>query len=291
MHFTYEPKARTDLSQGDLIHRTPQVDELLRNVHPHYFKSSSYRFFIVLTQSCDLVRRNGEPCKARYISIAAVRPLQLVIERELNRYQRTDLEKNLKFCSQDIRPKLFQFMERILNNNEEEFFFLFREPDIGLIENHCAFLHLSIAVKAELHYQTLLSARVLQLKESFQHKLGHLVGNLYSRVGTEDWLPDNCKPEDFERLCHEPVNNEETVLWLEKSIHKAVIAKLRQIQSPSLEDFKKAVKETKATQENRKQQVLAAVKDVLTDCKIENQLLEKIVRRIENQPLFQTAFK
>ena len=123
MHFTYEPTARVNLSQGDLISRTQEVEALLKEVHPHYFQNTSYKFFIVLTQSCDLVRRDGAPCKARYISIAAVRPIKLAIERELARHQRTEIEKALKFCNKDALPKMVQFMERLLNNNEDEFFF------------------------------------------------------------------------------------------------------------------------------------------------------------------------
>ena len=80
------------------------------------------------------------------------------------------MERRLKLCSREFHPKLIQFVERLLNNNEDEFFYLYREPDVGMDEDHCAFLHLSIAVKAELHYKTLLAARVLQLTYSFQYR-------------------------------------------------------------------------------------------------------------------------
>jgi len=291
MHFTYAPEARSDLNQGDLVARNPEVEALLQEVHPHYFRNTSYKFFIILTQSCDLARRDGKPCKARYISIGAVRPLTLVIERELAKYQHTEIEKKLKFCSKDAYNRMVQFMERLLNNNEDEYFFLYRELSAGVMEDHCAFLHLSISVKADLHYQTLLSARILQLNDSFQHKLGYLVGNLYSRIGTMDWVPDNCSANEFDELRRTPLEHQDTVLWLEKSVYKAVVAKLQGMQSPSVENLQQVIQDTKVTHENKKQQVLKVISDVLTDSSMDSSALERILRRLENRPDFHTVFK
>src|SRR5881394_3482701 len=188
MHFTYseEPDA-TSLQQGDILKRTPDVDSILKSVHPHYHHKTDYNFFIILTQSCDLVRRNGRTCKSRYITIAAVRSLELAVNRYAASLQYDDVEAALGFCPDDRKDKLRQFVERLLNNNEDNYFYLKAEPARGLSEDHCAFLQLSIALKSELHYDTLLAAKSLQLSESFQHKLGYLVGTSYSRVGTEDW--------------------------------------------------------------------------------------------------------
>ena len=80
MHFTFEKRvASDDLQQGDVISRTQQLDAVLKDVHPHYFYGEDYRYFLVLTQSCDLVRRPGYKsalCKSRYITLAAIRPLE-----------------------------------------------------------------------------------------------------------------------------------------------------------------------------------------------------------------------
>jgi hypothetical protein len=291
MHFTYTSETRSDLNQGDVIKRTPAVEKLLEEVHPHYCKSPDYRFFIILTQSCDLVRRNNSPCKSRYISLAAVRPLKLVIEREIEKSQNDEVEKKLRICNKDKQYKLIQFMERLLNNNEDNYFFLYREPAVGLDEDHCAFLHLSIAVKSSLHYDTLLDARVLQLNESFQHKIGQLVGNLYSRVGTEDWVPNTCSKQQFSDICTKTINDPALVLWLDKEIYKPVLKQLLSMQNPDVDDLQDAIKTVAGTKQLRRGQVLSIISSVSEDVGIEPSLVGKISARLENNPEFRAAIK
>lgn len=50
-----------------------------------------------------------------------------------------------------------------------------------------ASLKVSIALKSNLHYEQCLAAKALELSDEFKAKLGWLVGNIYSRVGTTDW--------------------------------------------------------------------------------------------------------
>ena len=73
VHFTY--KCNPDMSslcQGDILKITEEIKTVLTEVHP-YFLNDQYKYFMVLTQSCDLVRRNGSKCKTPYITLAAVR--------------------------------------------------------------------------------------------------------------------------------------------------------------------------------------------------------------------------
>src|ERR1700679_1779586 len=73
MHYIYtDAPDAASLNQGDVLTRTPELDAVLTEYHPHYARHPSYRYFLVLTQSCDLVRRKGVPPDARYISIGAV---------------------------------------------------------------------------------------------------------------------------------------------------------------------------------------------------------------------------
>jgi hypothetical protein len=85
LHFTYASNlCKTDLMQGDVLERTPAIDQLLKVVHPHFHGHQKNLFFIVLTQSCDLVqRKGGSGCKSPYITIAPVRSIDSVIERHL----------------------------------------------------------------------------------------------------------------------------------------------------------------------------------------------------------------
>ena len=50
-----------------------------------------------------------------------------------------------------------------------------------------AYLKVSIALKSQEHYDKCLAAKKLELSDEFKAKLGWLVGNMYSRVGTADW--------------------------------------------------------------------------------------------------------
>ena len=49
------------------------------------------------------------------------------------------------------------------------------------------YLKVSIALKSELHYEVCLKAKKLELSDEFKAKLGWLIGDMYSRVGTTDW--------------------------------------------------------------------------------------------------------
>ena len=72
-HFTYKDTKNMDrdsLCQGDVICLSDELIESLSEIHP-YFNNGNYRYFIVITQSCVLVRRNGKPCKSPFITLAA----------------------------------------------------------------------------------------------------------------------------------------------------------------------------------------------------------------------------
>lgn len=199
-HFTYsESSDPQSLQQGDVLRKDDGILQILQDVHPHYLKPD-YEYFIVLTQSCDLECRKGyDPCKARYITLAAVRPLDLVIEREIDRLQQDPFLRVAGVCKRSSRTTLRDFLVRLHNNNEPRYFFLYEAADYGLPRSVCAFLHLSIAITSRDHYHTCLDSRILSLTEVFRAKLGWMVGNLYARVGTDDWVPRHRSQEDFDR--------------------------------------------------------------------------------------------
>lgn len=183
VHWAFK-KPSTNLEQGDVLKRSPELVELLRTYHPHYAEHSDNRFYIVLTQSCDLVVRGGH-CKARYIAIAPVRPLPAVVQREFHA-QITMLDDGSGFAPQKVRNDLEKFLGRLINNNEPGYFYIEPEAGAGITEAMCAALALPISFRRE-HYEKFVSARVLALEDSFQAKLGWLLGQMYSRVGTRDF--------------------------------------------------------------------------------------------------------
>ena len=184
-HFTYET-ASGDLRQGDLLERTEDIEKVLQRFHPYYLKED-YIHFMVLTQTCDLVRREHEECKAQYITLAAVRPLAIILERELCRNQ-SEFARQAGACGMNKRTKIEQVLKRLLDNNNPEYFYLHQEQQFGVEDNEVAFLRLSVALRIKDNYEMCLRSRILSLNPEFRAKLGWLVGDIYSRVGTVDWV-------------------------------------------------------------------------------------------------------
>ena len=285
-HFTYRESNTLDLCQGDILAKTPDLTTVIEEVHPHYL-NESYSHFIVLTQTCDLVRRSGEgSCKARYVSLAAVRPLDLVLQRELERYQ-DHFDKVAGVASDKSRNKLTMFLERVFNNNHPDFFYLHRELKVEFPNDSCAFLQLSIALRAYQHYETLLSARILSLADVFQAKLGWLVGNLYSRVGTEDWVPSTATYSEFREMINNRLN--ELCMWTPDE-------RLRQAKKTApgdlLEKDREAViqhlERTKVAQ--KKEKILSLLERILSD-KADQSYVVQVRRKLENDPEFISLWK
>lgn len=191
-HFTYSTELdRESLKQGDVLCKSDELCDLLKEYHSYYVRSSEYTHFQILTQTCDLVRRGeSKQCSTRYITIAAVRSLDTVIKRSIDRYaDKKVLVEDQIYCSEKHKSKLKAEASSLFNNNDRDHFFLKASPSDGLPDDSCTFLHLSIALRAYEHYDLCLRAKLLELEGSFRAKLGWMVGNLYSRVGTEDYVP------------------------------------------------------------------------------------------------------
>jgi hypothetical protein len=223
-HFTYVGQSDTNLQQGDLLAITPELKALLLNYHSYYGAHPDYHFLLILTQTCDLARRNSD-CKSPYVTVAAVRSLLTVLRRQLSAIERSETARQGGFSSEGTRKLFEQFVEHLLNNNEPGYFYLHEEHDTLLTEPHVAFLTLSVALKRE-HYEKCLAARVLSLKPEFQAKLGWLVGNLYSRVATKDWTPDFVSPPEFEAQIDEVVRRL-GVVWIQTSDFERVKARVK----------------------------------------------------------------
>lgn len=189
-HWTYRAvRPDEDLQQGDILRPTQELSQVFGQVHPH-FTDPKYLSFLVLTQSCDLVRRNGR-CSTRYISVAVVRSLAEVLIRLLDTVC-PPIQPGV--YSERHRPKAEQLLERVFNQNEGRLglFYLFPDADVGLGEDAVAFLRVSVTFRAD-HYPLMVQARTGRLAGPFESKLGWLIGNLYSRVATPDWEPSELR--------------------------------------------------------------------------------------------------
>jgi len=271
-HFTYSESLTEDtLCQGDLLEKTDNLKSVLQSYHS-YYALEKYTHFIVLTQSCDLTRRQpGDPCKSRYISLAAVRNLNDVLTREMyGKYKATTIGDST-CCSESNKTKAKEFLKRLLNNNHPDYFFLKSSTANGLPHDSCAFLHLSIAVKAREHYEKCLEAKCLELTENFRAKLGWLVGQLYSRIGTEDYVPGAVgSTKELDQYLDDVL--QENIVWIPSAkyqyIKKAAkdCSNLKILEEAATEDLKRA-KESKF--ENLATRMIKEIGSIDASCKDE----------------------
>jgi hypothetical protein len=275
-HFTYIiPPSSERLEQGDVLEKNDEIKALVREVHPHYLKDD-YSHFIILTQSCDIVR-----LKAPYLTLAAVRPLSLVLQREIEDEQSHDLEREANCLSVAKRSKFTDFLTRLKNNNHTEYFYLHEDPIFGFSEPRCAFLRLSIAIRTPAHYSKCLNARIFSLESTFKAKLGWLVGNIYSRVGTPDWVPDNATQREFTKSIDDLLDS--ACLWVDKDrLAKAKKLYKQYTQTKTKENLRELI--NSAHPLSKKDQTIERIVTVLTEYEELNNesLLSSIRTRLQN---------
>lgn len=254
MHFTYAKSPDlSSLMQGDVLKRTLEVDALLKEVHPHFYEKSKNLYFMVLTQSCDLVLRSDNGCKSPYITIAPIRSFDEVLNRQIQVLNTSELQSELPVIGEKGKSKLSEFLQRLYNNNEPGYFFL-EASETALPYDCCAFLNLSIAIKSDLHYKECLGAKILELDASFQAKLGWLVGQLFSRVGTEDWLKEKLTPKVNAAL-------RDVAIWVPDQKFNAVVEKAPKGKLLSAQDVKGILRSIP----DKKKQVLERTAEIISE--------------------------
>jgi hypothetical protein len=279
-HFTYCDPDRSLLRQGDILRKSEGISTILEKVHPYFIKDDC-KYFMVLTQSCDLERRDGKPCKAPYITIAAVKPLDLLIKNEIARHQ-TDLDKICGICNGDKRHRLYQFLERLLNNNEPDYFYLHDDAASGFNDKMVAFLRLSIAIKSDLYYEAYLHSKIIELTLEFKAKLGWLVGQMYSRVATPDWINSSLTKGEFKNQIDDLLDAR--VHWVNKKLIRELNSKysepIHRLDKSKCEELISSIKIQK-DREIFKDKISVILTDFIDD----ETVIEKIVKRIDNIPL------
>jgi len=255
MHFTYSEPDPKKLKQGDILKKTPELLALIKEVHPHYSRED-YLYFQVLTQSCDLVPRNGET-KSRYITLAAVRSMDLVVQRAIEKFADKTVFQGKTVCSTKHKRSLTDLFNKLLNNNDTHHFFLQAAPEFGLDVDCCTQLHLSISIRAYEHFDVCLNAKILELRDNFTAKLGWLVGNLYSRVGTEDYVPGAIPdPKSFEQHVEQRIENH--VAWIPETEYSIFVKATKSVNTFD-EVGKFLDSERKKSRESRLQQIVGPI--------------------------------
>lgn len=289
LHFTYAHPDKDYLQQGDLLKKSDELNSILKDIHAYYTIKEDYTHFFVLSQTCDLIRREGE-CKARYITLAVVRPLEVVLNRHFEKLVSLDLARKGKIGGSKHREKAKLFTESLLNNNVNEYFYLHEENAMDFHEPSCAFLRLSISIKIE-HYDACLKARFLSLDETFQAKLGWLTGNMYSRVGTEEWEARYGKQTFNAKIKH---LLEQEWSWVDdKKLNQAKADIPAGLLDEAPENIRKYIKNYKI--KNPRQNAIAGVLEVIQNMREEGTLPNAddatITKRLNGNTFFDSSFR
>ena len=285
-HFTYTPELNTkELFQGDLLKRDQRLDALLADIHPYYHKKKIFEYFMVLTQSCDLALRQGN-CKARYITLAAVLPFKRIFDWEMSLYQNSKIQQLGGLIDIKNRGQAKNFVEKILNNNHPEFFYLHNDNRFGLKEPYCAILRLSVAIRSNQHYEDCLKAKFMQLDENFRAKLGWSVGQIFSRVGTQDWVPKPKAEPEFKQMIKDILDA--SYIWLDKNQMKIIEDDFRGNTDPDRTGIKQKAEQIKKQPKIKaKTIVIDAIQDILIKSGVINEGADigKLIRKIESDPV------
>jgi hypothetical protein len=124
-----------------------------------------------------------------------------------------------------------------------------------------------------------LDAKIAQLTGTFQAKLGWLVGQMYSRVGTEDFAREVLANKLKQAL-------QDTALWIDDqkitALEKAYVA--YQIEHPGTKMSKIAITKALAGVPTRKQLVLDQTNKIILETlgKDNEALYTKLKKRLEN---------
>lgn len=283
-HWTYESVGpNDDLQQGDILRPTGELQKVFKGVHPH-FADGKYLSFLVITQSCDLVRRGGE-CHTRYINVAVVRSLEEVIGRLVE-----SVCKSIQpgVYSQKDYNKVDQLLDRIFNQNESKLglFYLFPDSDVGLGDDAVAFLRVSVAFKSE-HYQIMVNARTGCLSPQFENKLGWLVGNLYSRIGTKDWDREILKKRKLPYL-DEAENL--GIHWVpEERIQQLRKAKIKVEEIPKEQLLNSAILPAQSQKEIAIERIATVLSEVARD--LDPNIIKRFKVRLENDQTLSSMFR
>jgi hypothetical protein len=265
----------------------------MAEVHPH-FNDSRYAAFVVLTQTCDLVRRNGERCRSRYINLAVVRPLRDVLfgllDRECER-ARVGGKEVVGVYTAESKTKAEQLLARIVNQNAqaEGLFYLHKDAGVRIVEPCVALLQVSVAVRAYEHYGKLVEARSGSLRPEFQGKLGWLIGNLYSRVATRDMAPHQLKEVVDQFIGPANDGDQDTPQWVPRS--RIMKADKAQADVEGLSPAQAAAELSRHGPEPPREVALARVVHSLRDLlpEIGEDNVNEVRRRLEKDPVFISA--
>lgn len=293
-HWTYESFQLTDdLQQGDILQPTEELRTVLNDVHPH-FLNPKYTAFLVTTQSCDLVIRNKLYPDTKYLNIAVIRPIEAVIHNFLPLVCRPVIEG---VYIHETKQYAYMLLERLFNQNEQALGLFYLHPDTaaGIPTASVSLLRVTVTLKAD-HYKVLQRARVGRLHKEFCNKLGWLVGNLYSRIGTQDWSEQDDRRKELRKMLKETIDisDKDDLIaprWIPESWVNAAKEKGIDISQLTKENIISELEKIKPP--TSKATAISHVDRVVNEVypSIDKELLKKILNRLNNDQLFSQVFR
>ena len=296
LHWTYKAfELNDDLEQGDIIQPTEEVRAVFEIAHKH-FLDPKYTAFIILTQSCDIARHQGEPCKSRYINLAVIRPLEDVLISFLD----TECDRvkiNGSYIEgiyiEDSQYRGDQLLKRILNQNEHGLglFYLHPDAEVGIAVPSVALLQVSIALRKE-HYKILLKARSGRLAAEFQSRLGWIIGNLYSRVATQGWEREPEKRKAvIESVLSTGEQNDIGPFWIPRASVDAAKGKDLKFKDMKLSDIVAEIQrhKPKPPMEIATERILTIIQEVAPATA--PNAFDMMRNRLKNDQAFESTFK
>ena len=134
-HYVYRDPNKTTLNQGDVLQKTPALIPHLQKYHTYYANHADYKYFMVVTQTCDLIIRDGL-CTSPYITIAAVCSLEEVLRCEAAKYQ-TAWQRNAGVIGKKRKREASPFSIQFSRQQSGRLLLLLHQ-DIGLgIQQNC----------------------------------------------------------------------------------------------------------------------------------------------------------
>ena len=199
-----------ELAQGDVIRRTEEVNECIEGAHLLGEDTSDCTHLVVITQSCDLVKRR---LKAEHITLAAAKPFSVAMESYFRQNARSIDGSEFSYYPTRMQNQALQLVERHLNNTEKDFFFLPASYRHGISKDLAVYLRLTITLETN-HYETLADAKIAELADVFRAKLGWLVGDMYSRVATPDLDEQGAKGSKMKKEFYDRYVRKDNIYWL-----------------------------------------------------------------------------
>jgi hypothetical protein len=129
-----------------------------------------------------------------------------------------------------------------------------------------------------------LSSKILQLRDTFQHKLGWLIGKMYSRVATDDWVPQTCGDERFKEMIAEIAN--EACVWVDASLRQKLsdAVKLIPEQERTTDRVLAEYKKLKEAKRDKKKLLINRLGELLAEQQIDADVVRQVKNLVASDP-------